>query len=222
MKAIIGERVGKNAGAGHDGGKSEEIFVGLDDDFGRNGANAPQQISVNGHAAGAEERAATPEEQRAGNGVGLKTKAIAGRFGDVGAVHLHIDDAVADDASGWIFGDGFGDAGKFLRLPPIVGIEEGDDVSFAVGDGVIEGAGLAAVGLAEDLDLRGKLGEDFRGAVGGTVVDNDNFAEIGWIILGEDAVQGLFDETFVIVSVDENANERLWHADSNTSFSREG
>jgi hypothetical protein len=67
------------------------------------------------------------------------------------------------------------------------------------------------------LDLRGELGEGFRSAISGTVVDNDDFAEIGGVILGEDAVQGLLDEALVIVSVDENADERLWHAISESS-----
>jgi len=65
---------------------------------------------------------------------------------------------------------------------------------------------LTAIALAKDLEP----GEDFWSALGGIVGDNDIFA-IGGVILGEDAVKGLFDEAFVIVSVDENADERLWH-----------
>jgi hypothetical protein len=67
---------------------------------------------------------------------------------------------------------------------------------------------LTAIALARDLEP----GEDFWSALGGIVGDSDIFA-IGGVILGEDAVQDLFDEVFVIMGVDENADEMLWHAD---------
>ena len=76
---------------------------------------------------------------------------------------------------------------------------------------LIEGAGLATVAFAEDFDLGRELGEDFRGPISRTVIDNDSFAEFGGIVLGENAVQRLLYEAFVIVGVDENADQRLWH-----------
>ena len=77
---------------------------------------------------------------------------------------------------------------------------------------MVEGAGLAAIFLAENADVRLEFAEKLGSFVGGTVVDDKNLAVRRGEILRQDAVERFFDETFVVVGIDQNADERIWHS----------
>ena len=103
---------------------------------------------------------------------------------------------------------------QFILRPPIVAIEESDDFAAAFGNAVVEGGGLAAVWLAQDADLRLKFTQNFRGAVRGAVVYNQDFAVGRGKILCQHALHRFFNEAFVVIGIDQYADKRCRHQQS--------
>ena len=65
----------------------------------------------------------------------------------------------------------------------IVVIEDGQQRSGGAGDALVEGGKQAGVLLPHHPQNRPVSGEDFRGAVGGAVVDDDDL--LGWTALAQ-------------------------------------
>ena len=77
---------------------------------------------------------------------------------------------------------------------------------------MIEGGSLASVGLSKNANARGEFGNNFGSAVGGTVVDDKNFAMGCRIILRQSAGDRFFDEALVIVGVNQDADKGFYHS----------
>jgi hypothetical protein len=114
-----------------------------------------------------------------------------------------------NEPDGWILFKHVSYPDEFSRQPIIVAIQKRKDVTVALWNGCIESRGLPTIGFTDVTDVRLEFADDFSGGIGRTIIDHDNFALVGRKILFEYAHDGLFDEAFVIVRVDEYAANRL-------------
>ena len=98
---------------------------------------------------------------------------------------------------------------EFSLRPLVIAIEKNNNVAAARRDTYIEGGGLPAVFLANKPDARCELTDDVGGPVGRAIVHNDDFELLVREVLTQDATQRLFNEAFVVVGVDENAEKHV-------------
>jgi hypothetical protein len=118
---------------------------------------------------------------------------------------------MANNANCRFRGKRFRHSTKLSWRPPVVAIQEGDNLSAAFGNTHIECRGLSPVRLTQNTNLGSKASQDLRSAIGGPVVYNKNFAVGGGKILLQHAANCLFDEEFVIVCVDDYSEEGYRH-----------
>src|SRR5262249_35859256 len=135
-------------------------------------------------------------------------------FDKLAAVAEDGDVAVADHSNFRIGRKDGNDAAKFVGYPPIVAVQEGHDFAVAFRDPSVEGGSLPAVLFMYVANLRHEFADDLTGAVSRAVVDDDNFALARGEILFENAENGLFDESLVVISIDQDADVRPSHGRS--------
>jgi hypothetical protein len=121
---------------------------------------------------------------------------------------------VANEANFLVRGHDVCDARQFIGDPPIVRIEESNQFAPALRNAVIKSRSLTAIGFVKNTDLGTEFGEDFGGAVPGAVVHHQNFPLGGGEILSQHALNRFFDEAFVVVGIDQYADERRGHLKS--------
>ena len=97
------------------------------------------------------------------------------------------------------------DGAKLVFSPPVVAIEECNDLALALRNRKIEGAGLTAVLFAKDAEALLEFAENFGSLVRGAVIHHEDFDISHGEILFEDADNCLLDEFLVVVRVNQNA-----------------
>ena len=117
------------------------------------------------------------------------------------AIEIGHDDAVADDADGWVGAHGLHHASQFVARPPIIAIEERDDFAASLGNSSVERGGLAAIRFAQQAHARFEFAHNFWSAIGRAVIHHQNFHVTCGKILFQHAHDRFFDEAFVIVRV---------------------
>ena len=93
---------------------------------------------------------------------------------------------------------------QFVSSPPIIAIEEGNQLSFALWDRKIEGTGLASVLLSEGADTWLEFAKNFESFVGRAIIHHQDFGVSHREILFDNAHNRLFDKLFMIVSVNQH------------------
>src|SRR6266705_5094005 len=100
---------------------------------------------------------------------------------------------------------------QLRRRPPIVAIQECNDLPCTLRNSRVERRRLPTVLLAQQPHVRLKFPHDLRSAVRRAIVNNYDFPLGGRKVLLEYAHDGLLDEAFVVVRIDENAYKWFWH-----------
>ena len=97
---------------------------------------------------------------------------------------------------------------QFLRIPPIVGIEHGDELSPCHGDSQVAGSSFAEIlGISDILDARiftRELRDDVRRIIYGCIVDDNAFPILKRLSLH--AVNGIGQIMGIVVGCDHNAD----------------
>jgi len=97
---------------------------------------------------------------------------------------------------------------QFLRIPPIVGIEHGDELSPCHGVSQVAGSSFAEIlGISDILDARiftHELRDDVRRIIYGCIVDDDAFPILKRLSLH--AVNGIGQIMGIVVGCDHNAD----------------
>src|SRR6266704_2266226 len=101
---------------------------------------------------------------------------------------------------------------QLRRRPPIVAIQECNDLPCTLRNSRVERRCLAAVLLAQQPHVRLKFPHDLRSAVRRAIVNNYDFALGGRKVLLQYADDRLLDEAFVVVRIDENAYKWFRHS----------
>lgn len=118
-----------------------------------------------------------------------------------------------NEASVWTAVELLHNSPDFRRQPVVVRIQKGNEFAPGFLQAQVEGRSLAAIRLVEILNSRTVLLHALGRVVGRTVVYNDDFQLLLGKVLIEDAVNGLFDETAIVISVNQNRNKRGSHSD---------
>lgn len=168
-----------------------------------------ERLSANRELAGGKKRPRRVREASSARTVESETIGVGGdgKFASIGGF-VDANEAVAHGAGARIFFEGGDDGGNFGGRPPVVAVEEGEDFAAGFGDADIESGDLAAVFLANVADAWQERADDFRCAVGGTVVDDDNFHLIDGKVLIQNALERLGYEAFMVIGVDEDGDKR--------------
>ena len=208
VHAIVRKRIAKNKTRFEGRCHREEVFVGFKNKRLGNGKNFAREAGTKSQAAGAKVTAA--ETKIIGVGSAVQAEVWRRRIGfddAFAAVVERFDESMTEHAERPVSGKSPSDAPQFSLCPPIIAVEKHDDLAAALGNAGVEGGGLAAVFLADQADARFELANDFRRAVGRTVIHNDDFKLILRVVLVEHAAESLFDEALMVVGVDKNAEE---------------
>lgn len=169
-------------------------------------------MRAEGHATGTEKAFAEAEQASTLQRVDAELRVLAYGFRARGTVGVNLDKGVANHANGGMLFEGGSDERELVGRPPIVAIESADDFAAALRDAMVECGSLARVGLSKNANMRREPGKNFRSAVGGPVIDDENFAVACGIILRQGARDGFVDEALVIVGVNQDADKGSYHS----------
>ncbi len=181
-------------------------------------AEAQAQLDVLGAGHAGLEGADGLEDLAAVGGVG------GDRVGRVGADGVALP--LAEHADGLALGDGGGrqvaqlpgdaadlgvleGAGELAQpggVGEAVAVDEGEDVSPALGDAAVAGEGDAALRLAEQTHRVAR--DDLRRGVGGAVVDDQDLVAVGRVVAGEDRLDAVADHVRAVADRHHYRDER--------------
>jgi len=206
MQAVIEERLIDHENIRKAGSKGEEPFVGFDDSAFGNRQYLVQYFFAIGNFTCAEEAAVAAEQSGCFRGARIQA---AGLFRQDGflkvAVSVDHEAAVADAADVRLRFEDRNDGAQLVFSPPVIAIEECNDLALALRNREIEGAGLTAVLFPKDAEAWFESAENFGSLVRGAVIHREDFDITHEEILFEDADNRLLDEFLVVVRVNQNA-----------------
>ena len=101
-------------------------------------------------------------------------------FGMFVSVFEDLRDSVSDDSCFLVLLHCFHHSPQFLRRPPIVAIQERNDFTLALRNAGVERRCLPTICLADQTHSRFKLQDDFRSAIGRTIIHDEDFNVRPW------------------------------------------
>src|SRR4029077_6722473 len=98
---------------------------------------------------------------------------------------------------------------QFPRSPPVVPIQERDNLTFTFRNASVERRSLTAIFLTQQPHMWLEFFHDFRRAVRRAIIHYDDFPVRRWKILLQHAHDRLLDEALVVVRIDQYAGQTL-------------
>src|ERR1700722_10313928 len=102
---------------------------------------------------------------------------------------------------------------QFLRCPPVVAVEEGNNLAARFRNSKIERRSLATIRFAQQAHPTLELANDFWRTIGRAIVNHQDFRIIRRKILFQHTHERFLDEALVVVSIDQDCSPRLYHWD---------
>src|SRR6266567_4819908 len=121
---------------------------------------------------------------------------------------------MAHNSHGRVPGHCLRHACQLIWSPPIVAIQESDNLALTLRDTRVERRRLSAILLTQQTYVRLEFLNNFRCAVRRAVVHNNDFAVGSRKIMLQHAHNRLLNESLVVISVDQNAGKYLRQASS--------
>src|SRR2546430_14417795 len=129
MKPVVGERFRQDLRAHEHSRECEQVFVGLNFYCLRNRSDPSENCGAYRHPARSQKSAAPAKQKRAVNRISLKMKSFAKNLGSLTTVALNVDNAVAHNSNGRISIHRLRYPRQLLRRPPIIPVQERNDLS---------------------------------------------------------------------------------------------
>src|SRR5215469_10282751 len=123
-------------------------------------------------------------------------------------VRENFRDAVSNEPDVWVARQRFAHRRQLAPGPPIVAVQERNNLSAALRNSCVKRRCLPAVRFAQQAHLGLKLLYYFWRTVGRTIVHHENLPFGRWKVLFQHAYDRLLDKPLVVVGVDQYADKR--------------
>src|ERR1700722_7820446 len=194
------------------GAHNGDKLICFDHDPLGNGKHSRQYISTYRHPTRAEKTHHLPKKAAVFHAIESDfLSALRNRSLRICVIGIDFVNAVADEPDMWPGAQIVRNNFELLFRPPVVPVEKCDNVTLCLGNARVECGCLAAICLLDQTHIRGESADDFGGAIGRAIVHDDDFHFCSRKILLQDAQNGFFDVTLVVVCVDQDCDCRCAH-----------